>query len=92
VSRLKICIIGKYPRSRAASACGLTGMPTALLRSGHEVHVVTNAKEAVSPFRMYMRAEDWARCEASYGARLGHRTLDRPGRSIANLYPDASPS
>src|SRR5207244_12095632 len=35
---------------------------------GHEVHVITNAKEAVSPFRMYMRSEDWARCEASYGA------------------------
>ena len=35
---------------------------------GHEVHVVTNAKEAVSPFRMYMRPEDWARCQASYGA------------------------
>jgi glycosyltransferase involved in cell wall biosynthesis len=35
---------------------------------GHEVHVVTNAKEAASPFRMYMRSEDWARCEASYDA------------------------
>src|SRR5436309_97666 len=35
---------------------------------GHEVHVITNAKEAVSPFRIYMRSEDWARCEASYGA------------------------
>src|SRR5262245_14097416 len=35
---------------------------------GHEVDVVTNAKEAVSPFRIYMRPEDWARCQASYGA------------------------
>src|SRR5436309_16134192 len=35
---------------------------------GHEVHVVTNAKEAGAPFRMYMRADDWTRCEATHGA------------------------
>ena len=28
----------------------------ALAERGHEVHVVTNAKEAVPPFRMHMRA------------------------------------
>jgi glycosyltransferase involved in cell wall biosynthesis len=39
-----------------------------LAMSGHEVHVVTNAKEAVAPFRMFMRAQDWGRCEAAYGA------------------------
>src|SRR5262245_33303670 len=39
-----------------------------LAELGHEVHVVTNAKEVVAPFRMYMRPEDWARCQASYGA------------------------
>ena len=35
---------------------------------GHDVHVVTNAKEAQPPFRMHMRAEDWKRCEAHGGA------------------------
>jgi glycosyltransferase involved in cell wall biosynthesis len=40
----------------------------ALAERGHEVHVVTNAKEVRPPFRMYMRAEDWKRCEARYGA------------------------
>jgi glycosyltransferase involved in cell wall biosynthesis len=39
----------------------------ALARQGHEVHVVTNAKEVVPPFRMHMRAQDWQRCEATYG-------------------------
>lgn len=38
-----------------------------LAARGHEVHVVTNAKEARPPFRMHMRAEDWKRCQASYG-------------------------
>src|SRR5437667_5657364 len=38
-----------------------------LAARGHEVHVVTNAKEAASPYRMYMRAQDWTRCEATYG-------------------------
>jgi glycosyltransferase involved in cell wall biosynthesis len=39
----------------------------ALAALGHEVHVVTNAKEVRPPFRMYMRREDWKRCEARYG-------------------------
>jgi glycosyltransferase involved in cell wall biosynthesis len=36
----------------------------ALAARGHEVHVVTNAREAAPPFRMHMRAEDWDLCEA----------------------------
>jgi glycosyltransferase involved in cell wall biosynthesis len=37
-----------------------------LAEQGHEVHVVTNAKEASPPFRMHMRPVDWARCEARF--------------------------
>jgi glycosyltransferase involved in cell wall biosynthesis len=40
----------------------------ALAARGHDVHVVTNAKEVLPPFRMLMRPEDWERCEARYGA------------------------
>ena len=36
----------------------------ALAARGHDVHVVTNAKEVAAPFRMHMRAEDWTRCES----------------------------
>jgi glycosyltransferase involved in cell wall biosynthesis len=39
-----------------------------LAARGHEVHVFTNAKEIRPPYRMYMRPEDWERCERSYGA------------------------
>jgi glycosyltransferase involved in cell wall biosynthesis len=39
----------------------------ALAARGHEIHVVTNAKEVRPPFRMHMREQDWRRCEASYG-------------------------
>ena len=37
-----------------------------LAEHGHEVHVITNAKEASPPFRMHMRPEDWIRCEAQF--------------------------
>src|SRR5690242_13351412 len=40
----------------------------ALASRGHDVHVVTNAREAAPPFRMHMRAEDWSRCAARYAA------------------------
>jgi glycosyltransferase involved in cell wall biosynthesis len=65
---LKICIIGKYPPIQGGVSMRTYWHAQGLAALGHEVHVVTNAREAVSPFRMFMRAEDWARCEASYGA------------------------
>jgi glycosyltransferase involved in cell wall biosynthesis len=40
----------------------------ALAMRGHDVHVITNAKEVRPPFRMHMRAEDWLRCEARHGS------------------------
>src|SRR5438132_7994465 len=62
-----------------------------LAARGHEVHVVTNAKEARLPFRMHMRAEDWKRCEAVYdtGSITVHWTdsTDRP----ESYLPMASP-
>ena len=62
---MNICIIGKYPPIQGGVSMRTYWHAHGLATLGHEVHVVTNAKEAVSPFRMYMRAEDWARCEAS---------------------------
>jgi hypothetical protein len=63
----------------------------ALAARGHEIHVVTNAKEVRPPFRMHMRAEDWRRCEASYdeGSVTVHWT-DPVDRSQAYI-PMASP-
>src|SRR5262249_60010510 len=58
---------------------------------GHEVHVVTNAKEAVAPFRMLMRTEDWQRCAAAHdtGSVTVHWT-DPVDRSQSYI-PMASP-
>ena len=58
---------------------------------GHEAHVVTNGKEAVAPFRMLMRAEDWDRCAAphSKGSVTVHWT-DPVDRSQTYI-PMASP-
>jgi glycosyltransferase involved in cell wall biosynthesis len=71
-----------------------------LAARGHEVHVVTNAKEARPPFRMHMRRQDWKRCEtagrgatssgdASLGSVKVHWT--DPPDSSQSYIPMASP-
>src|SRR5262245_45685565 len=62
-----------------------------LAELGHEVHVVTNAKEVVAPFRMYMRPDDWARCEASYGAGSVTAHWTDPVDRSQSYIPMASP-
>ena len=49
---MKICIIGKYPPIQGGVSMRTYWHAHGLATLGHEVHVVTNAKEAVSPFRM----------------------------------------
>jgi glycosyltransferase involved in cell wall biosynthesis len=63
----------------------------ALAERGHEVHVVTNAKEVRSPFRMHMREADWQRCAPSFatGSLTVHWT-DPVDRSQSYI-PMASP-
>jgi glycosyltransferase involved in cell wall biosynthesis len=65
---MRICIIGKFPPIQGGVSMRTYRAAHALAARGHEVHVVTNAKEVRPPFRMYMRAEDWKRCEAQYEA------------------------
>jgi glycosyltransferase involved in cell wall biosynthesis len=64
---LKICVIGKFPPIEGGVSMRTYWTAHALAARGHEVHVVTNAKEVCAPFRMHMRAEDWERCDAAYG-------------------------
>jgi len=64
---MRICLIGKFPPIQGGVSTQTYWSAHALAQRGHDVHVVTNAKEAVAPFRLYMRAEDWDRCEAVYG-------------------------
>jgi glycosyltransferase involved in cell wall biosynthesis len=63
---VRICIIGKFPPIQGGVSARTYWSAHGLAALGHEVHVVTNAKEAVAPFRMLMRAEDWKRCTAAH--------------------------
>ena len=63
---MRICIIGKFPPIQGGVSVRTYWTAHALAARGHEVHVVTNAKEARPPFRMHMRQQDWQRCAASY--------------------------
>src|SRR5215467_4112740 len=64
---MKICIFGKYPPIQGGVSMRTYWTAHELAKRGHTVHVVTNAREASLPYRMFMRDEDWARCEAQYG-------------------------
>lgn len=70
---MRICVIGKFPPIQGGVSARTYWTAHDLAASGHEVHVVTNAKEARPPFRMHMRRQDWKRCEAVYEPH-GRRT------------------
>jgi glycosyltransferase involved in cell wall biosynthesis len=65
---VRICLIGKFPPIQGGVSMRTYWAAHALAARGHDVHVITNAKEVRPPFRMHMRAEDWQRCEATYGS------------------------
>jgi glycosyltransferase involved in cell wall biosynthesis len=88
---VRICIIGKFPPIQGGVSMRTYRAAQALAGCGHEVHVVTNAKEVQPPFRMHMRAQDWARCEARYdGGSVTVHWTDPVDRSQAYI-PMASP-
>ncbi len=63
---MRLCIIGKYPPIEGGVSTHTYWCAHSLAALGHEVHVVTNAREVEAPFSMLMRPEDWSRCEATY--------------------------
>jgi glycosyltransferase involved in cell wall biosynthesis len=64
---MKVLIVGKFPPIQGGVSAQTHRFAHALARRGHAVLVVTNAREVEVPFRMWMRDEDWSRCEASPG-------------------------
>jgi glycosyltransferase involved in cell wall biosynthesis len=88
---LRICVIGKFPPIQGGVSMRTYWTAHALAKRGHDVHVVTNAKEAVAPFRMHMRDEDWQRCGGNYG--VGRVTVDwtDPVDRSQSYLPMASP-
>jgi glycosyltransferase involved in cell wall biosynthesis len=88
---LRICVIGKFPPIQGGVSMRTYWTAHALAARGHDVHVVTNAKEASPPFRMHMRAQDWQRCEGAFGnGRVTAHWTDPVDRSQSYL-PMASP-
>ena len=88
---MRICLIGKFPPIQGGVSMRTYWAAHALAARGHEVHVVTNAKEVRPPFRMHMREQDWQRCEASYdGGQVTVHWTDPVDRSQAHI-PMASP-
>jgi glycosyltransferase involved in cell wall biosynthesis len=88
---LRICIIGKFPPLQGGVSTRTYLAAHALAQRGHEVHVVTNAKEAAPPFRMHMRAEDWQRCEPSFGGGSVTVHWSDPVDRSQSYVPMASP-
>src|SRR5262245_36297794 len=88
---MRICLIGKFPPIQGGVSMRTYWAAHALAMRGHEVHVVTNAKEVRPPYRMHMRAEDWKRCEARYdGGSVTVRWTD-PVDGSQTYIPMASP-
>ena len=88
---MRICILGKFPPIQGGVSMRTFRTAHALAARGHEIHVVTNAREATPPFRMHMRAEDWTRCEAQLGARSVTVHWSEPVDRSQSYIPMASP-
>jgi glycosyltransferase involved in cell wall biosynthesis len=88
---VRICIIGKFPPIQGGVSTRTYWSAHDLASRGHDVHVVTNAKEARAPFRMLMRQQDWQRCEATYGTGSVTVHWSDPVDRSQNHIPMASP-
>jgi glycosyltransferase involved in cell wall biosynthesis len=88
---VRICLIGKYPPIQGGVSMRTFWTAHALAQRGHDVHVVTNAKEAAPPFRMHMRSQDWRRCEANYGVGSVAVHWSDPVDRTQSYIPSASP-
>ena len=88
---MRVCMIGKFPPIQGGVSMRTYWTAHALAARGHDVHVVTNAKEVVPPFRMHMRPEDWARCESrGHGGSVKVHWTEPVDRSQSYI-PMASP-
>jgi glycosyltransferase involved in cell wall biosynthesis len=88
---VRICLIGKFPPIQGGVSARTYWTAHGLAARGHEVHVVTNAKEARPPFRMHMRQQDWQRCEATYGVGSVTVHWSDPVDRSQSYIPMASP-
>jgi hypothetical protein len=76
---MRLCVIGKYPPIEGGVSAHTYWLAHGLASLGHEVHVITNGNEVEQRFRMWMRPEDWRRCEGDYAG--GGRVRLKPSAS-----------
>jgi glycosyltransferase involved in cell wall biosynthesis len=62
-----------------------------LAEQGHDVQVFTTADEVKPPFRMYMRPEDWEKCNAQYPDGRVQVHWTQPADASQNYIPMATP-
>src|SRR6185312_623976 len=88
---MRVCIIGKYPPIEGGVCMQNYWAAHGLAKRGHDVHVVTNAKEVGPLHRMHMRPEDWARCEQSTGTGTVRVHWTEPGGTAHFYIPEGNP-
>ncbi|MDA0652045.1 MAG: glycosyltransferase [Proteobacteria bacterium] len=89
---MRICMIGKYPPIQGGVSARNYHMAHALAKRGHQVHVVTNAREVELPWRLLMRQEDWDLCEADYGEGSVRVSWTAPMDMSQRFIPRNNPS
>jgi glycosyltransferase involved in cell wall biosynthesis len=63
---MRIGMIGKFPPIEGGVSMHQYWCAHSVAELGHQIHVITNAREVEPPFRMFMRPEDWLRCDRNY--------------------------
>lgn len=84
---MRIGMIGKYPPIEGGVSMHQYWCAHSLAALGHQVHVITNAKEVEPTFRMLMRPEDWRLCDGDYagGGSVRVHWSDVPDRQQRHI-------
>lgn len=83
---MKILLIGKYPPIQGGVSAQTYLYARQLAEEGHDIFVVTNAREVETGYRMFMREEDWRRSEEQIGSgTLRVYWTDPPDRSQRHI-------
>lgn len=83
---MRLCIVGKYPPIQGGVSARTYWAARRLAARGHDVHVVTNAREVQAGYRMFMRAADWSLCSGPVGdGRVTVHWTDPVDRAQAHI-------
>lgn len=93
MTKLSICIIGKYPPIEGGVSTQTYWLAHGLASRGHDVHVVTNADEVEPTFRMRLAPEDGSHYQPSFANGGSVRVYTPLGYSRRAMFhiPEANP-